>query len=186
MKLVLIAVALMAAINLEGQSPKSLEICGVPFSLGMTKADVEGKLDIPAAKPEARKQMVDLFLGGQNATLTGSMLGLPAGSDCSGILYFKKNDVVEIEQMIASTSNAMELVNVVFMQLTKLTDGDIGRAAIELKKVRLEEQTTQLASQIIFISINGRTVKIATEQGNLEGRKIGPIAKVSMSIAKAR
>jgi hypothetical protein len=186
LRLALIAVAVVAGMNLEGQSPKSLEICGVPFTLGMTRADVEKKLYIPAAKPEVRREFVDIVLGRQSAMLSGQLLGLPAGSDCSGTLYFKGEDVIEIEQLIASTSDAMELVNVAFLELTKLTGGDTGKAVIALKKVRFEEQTTQLASQIIFVSINGYTVKIANEQGNLEGHKIGPVAKVSVSIAKER
>lgn len=108
MRLVLIAVAVIAAVELEGQSPKSLEICGVQFRVGMSYEQVREKLT-------GREELKDIWLEKSGFSFAPALFGKPVeSSGCSGYIRFENGKVNLIEKTLFYTTDAAALANFFF------------------------------------------------------------------------
>ena len=165
---------------LNGQTTRSLEICGVPFHLGMTREQVKQKLALPPMTAEQRDEFIQTVLSGDTILLSRTFFGLPDTSVCYGTLSLKQDRVVVVQKTLSSTTDAVSLMHALFLELRKMTESK-GTAAT-VKAWNYDENG--MSAQFIRFSFGEEAIQIDAEDGKIGANKIGPTASIYVVLSR--
>jgi hypothetical protein len=155
--------------SLPGQS---LEVCGVSYRLGMTRAEVKKKATFPEGKwtPEAREDFLNMWYGKDSVVLTGATLGLPETTKCSGFLIFKNDRIIEIDKDVRETTNALQLARAVFFELEKASQ--IKGASPIIRTATRKVEDSDMMRQLIWFDFGDYVVMMSADEGDALGHHI--------------
>jgi hypothetical protein len=184
MKLPILLAALLAFFNasIQGQTGRSVEICGVSFHLELSRQEMQSKLSMQPFPAD----LMRILLGGEWVSLFPTMFGLPNSERCYGALHFTNGRIDGIRKERTSTSDAVALLQTLFLELRNVSEPNGAAATVWTWQDVKNEKDVQLIVQGVTFRIGEHVIQLKAVEGKIQDKKVGPITTVSVGLARVR
>lgn len=161
------------------QKLSSVEICGVPFALGMSRHEMMAKLTMRRWSAEA----LSVFAG-EWVPINYAVFALPETESCHGELHFTGDRVDQVQKTITSTSDAVALVRLLFLELRNISGQKEAIGTVTTWQNAAKDKDIDMFVQGIIFRFGEHLIQLRVDEGRLADKNFSPSTILSVGVSR--